>query len=222
MLLNFILISLEAFLLGSIPFGYLTYKAKTGGDIRAKGSGNIGATNVLRTAGAAAGLLTLFLDAGKGYLAIVIADLLSYRSVPQPYVFMQTGTGVPAYHFGWVAWALLLAIVGHMFTPWLHFEGGKGVATGLGIYLALAPLATLYTLVVFAVVLAISRYVSLASIVAALTFLPILWWRVGSGYPWPIYVASLCAALLIVWRHKANIDRLLRGTENRLGRKQTA
>ncbi|HSW39446.1 MAG TPA: glycerol-3-phosphate 1-O-acyltransferase PlsY, partial [Acidobacteriota bacterium] len=145
------LIPLISYLLGSIPFGYLLVRSTQGKDIRSLGSGNIGATNVFRNS-RRAGILTLILDAGKGYLAVVIAGM--------------TGAGAE-----WQAIAALFAIAGHVFTPWLRFKGGKGVATGCGAYLALSPVAVVATLVVFALVLVLTRYISLSSI-AATAFFP--------------------------------------------------
>src|SRR5579885_2888102 len=142
------IVILEAYLLGSIPFGYLLYRLTEGGDVRATGSGNIGATNVLRSAGLAAGCATLVLDAGKGFLAVVLAGALT------------GGTQE------WMGMAAVIAVLGHMFPLFLKFRGGKGVATGLGTFLALAPLPVLASVCVFVVVAAIWRYISLGSIIA--------------------------------------------------------
>lgn len=212
-------IPIEAYLLGSIPFGYLLFRSWVGGDIRAHGSGNIGATNVMRTAGRGLGLLTLLLDGGKGYAALALADWLSYRSIHQPYAFMETGTNVASVHFGWIALALLLAILGHVFTPWLRFRGGKGVATAAGLFLALAPRAMIWAALVFIVVLVLSRFVSLASLAAGAAFPLLLWRAYGSGYPAIIYAAVIAAVALIFIRHRANILRLARGQEPRIGQR---
>lgn len=206
----------QAFLLGSVPFGFLLYRLRTGGDIRAHGSGNIGATNVMRTGGPWLGGLTLLLDAAKGFGAVVLADLLSYQSVPQPYMYMKTGTNVPEYHYGMIATALVLVVVGHMFTPWLHFRGGRGVATAMGAFLALAPLATWQTLVVFVAVAAVTRYVSLASITAAVVQPLVMLYQYRSGYPPVIYLAATLVSALVILRHADNIARLRAGREHRL------
>jgi glycerol-3-phosphate acyltransferase PlsY len=190
-----IAIPLAAFLIGSIPFGYLLVRAKTGGDIRARGSGNIGATNVLRTSGAKLGLLTLALDAGKGLLAMELALRFAAGSANV------------------VAAALLLVVLGHLYTPWLRFRGGKGVATALGAFLRLAPLPMLVALALFVVVLAVSRYVSLASIVASAAVPLVLAGRIRL----PIEVAAIAVAVLVIARHSANWTRIRSGTESRLG-----
>ncbi|MGH9520154.1 MAG: glycerol-3-phosphate 1-O-acyltransferase PlsY, partial [Terriglobales bacterium] len=184
----------------SIPFGYLLVRLRTGGDVRRQGSGNIGATNVLRTAGKSLGILTLMLDAAKGWVAMQF--VLRWHPTP-----------------AWaVAAALLLVILGHIYSPWIRFRGGNGVATGLGAFLALAPWALLVSLAVFAVVAWISRYVSLASICACVA-LPLLLLTPlhGSAVSAMVKACAAAAAVLIIARHHANIARLLRGTENRLG-----
>jgi acyl phosphate:glycerol-3-phosphate acyltransferase len=186
------LIPLLSYLLGSIPFGYLLIKTSEGKDIRAFGSGNIGATNVFRKS-RLAGILTLLLDAGKGYLAVALAGWLG-----------QTDT--------WMAVAAVAAIIGHVFTVWLAFKGGKGVATGCGAFLALSPLALLTTLSLFVAILIATRYISASSIGATALF---PFWAHLYHYPAPvIYWASL-GALIIISKHRQNIRRLLSGTENK-------
>jgi acyl phosphate:glycerol-3-phosphate acyltransferase len=185
-------IPLLAYLIGSIPFGFLLIRTSEGKDIRAFGSGNIGATNVFRES-RIAGILTLLLDAGKGYLAVVLAKWLG-------------GTE------SWLAIAAVAAILGHVFTVWLRFKGGKGVATGCGAFLALSPLAVLTTLVLFFVILVTTRYIS-ASSIAATAFFP-LWAHLYSVPAPVIYWASL-GALIIIAKHHQNIRRLLSGTENK-------
>lgn len=216
------LIPVEAFLLGSIPFGYLLFRATTGGDIRRGGSGNIGATNVLRTAGKKLGIATLLLDAAKGYAAMALAGALAATAIRQPEMFSATGASVPSLHYAWLAAAVLAAICGHMFPPWLGWRGGKGVATALGVFLWLAPLAALGTMALFVAVLLLTRYVSAASLLACLSFPLLLRWRYGPGYPWPVYLAVTAGVILIVIRHHANIRRLLAGNENRFGRRVAA
>ena len=193
-----------AYLLGSIPFGYLIVRLRGGGDVRETGSGGTGATNVTRRAGRAAGLLTLALDAAKGAAAVALARYLL------------------AEDFGvnwWVVAAALAAVVGHVFPVWLRFRGGKGVATGLGVFLSLAPLAVLCALPVFVLVVWVTRYVSLGSMTAA-ALLPLFVWLTGGRAPdgegpRPVLLAAAAGAALIIFMHRANIGRLLRGTENK-------
>jgi glycerol-3-phosphate acyltransferase PlsY len=185
-----------AYLLGSIPFGYLLVRWKTGTDVRTKGSGNIGATNVLRTTGKALGILTLLLDVAKGAAAVAIAQWLTAEDAL------------------WCALAALMVLVGHMFPVWLGFQGGKAVASMLGAYFVLTPWAMLGTVLIFIPMLWKTRYVSLSSIVCAGVF-PLGVWLL---YHDRIYTltAVVCAAL-IIYKHKGNIARLRAGTENRLG-----
>lgn len=200
-----ILIILLAHLIGSIPFGYLIVKLRGEGDIRETGSGGTGATNVTRRAGTAAGILTLALDALKGALAVALARWL-----------LAPDFGVN----WWVAAAALAAVAGHVFPVWLGFRGGKGVATGLGVFICLAPLAALCVAPVFVAVVWATRYVSLGSIVSA-ALLPAFVWVLGargSSTPQlaPLVMAAIVGAALIIFTHRANIGRLLRGTENKL------
>jgi acyl phosphate:glycerol-3-phosphate acyltransferase len=190
------LVLAASYLLGSIPFSYLVARWR-GVDVRKVGSGNVGATNVMRSVGKGAGLLAFALDAAKGAVAALVAQ--------------RSGLGVTM-----AALAAMAAIVGHMYPVWLRFQGGKGVATGAGAFLPLAPLATAGALAVFAATLAITRYVSLGSMVAsaALAVLAAL-----TGAPPPVWIAASLMAALIVWKHRANIRRLAGGTESRLGRR---
>ena len=186
------LIPLIAYLLGSIPFGYLVVKWTAGVDIRSVGSGNIGATNVFRSS-RWAGILTLLLDGGKGYLAVVCASWLGGDSL-------------------WQGVAAVSAISGHLFSIWLRFKGGKGVATGCGAYLAIAPLAVATTLVIFVATVALTRFISLASILATAAF-PL--WAYLYGEPTVAWVWAIVGSTLIIARHQQNIRRLLAGQENR-------
>jgi glycerol-3-phosphate acyltransferase PlsY len=194
-----------AYLLGSIPFGYLIVRWHRGGDVRATGSGATGATNVLRSAGRAAGIATLVLDALKGFAAVYLARWL-------------TGTGGT----GWVvALAAVAAIAGHIFPVWLGFKAGKGVATGLGVFLAIAPLAVGCAALLFAGVVALTRFVSLGSILAAIS-MPVwalLFERQNPDLV-PIVVSLMLSAILIVGKHHENIARLLAGSEHRLGQRK--
>ena len=207
---------LPAYFLGSIPFGLLI--GKIGGiDIRLHGSRNIGATNVWRTLGPKFGLFTFLLDAAKGFFAVALAQQVAWRQVPQP---------APEDYLAYAGvFAALACILGHSFPIWLRFKGGKGVATSLGVLIGLLPgFATSVVLAVWVMVFAASRYVSLASVVAALA-LPV---TVGSllylhHLEGNVYFAFSCAAaLLVIRRHRENIRRLLAGTENRFGKKSEA
>lgn len=192
-----------AYLIGSIPFGYLLVKLQTGQDVRALGSGNIGATNVLRTAGAAAGVATLLLDGGKGVLAVWLMDRASNGSML------------------WMSLAAAAVIIGHIFPVYLKFKGGKAVATYAGAFAYLTPLPLLATALVFLIVVAATRYVSLASMVGALCF-PLAVFLIIHP-PAPVLLVAGLAGALVIWRHKANIQRIRAGTENVLsfgGRKR--
>ena len=199
-----VLILFVAYCAGSIPFGYLLVRASVGADVRETGSGGTGATNVSRRAGKLAGLLTLLLDAAKGTLAVLLAR-----------IFLTEDFGVN----WWVACAVVLAIAGHCFPVWLGFRGGKGVATGVGAFLALSPLAVACAGVVFILIVWATRYVSLGSITAA-AVLPLSIWLIGS-YVKPVEVlapllaAALIGAAIIIFMHRANIVRLLSGTESK-------
>lgn len=183
-----------AYLLGAIPFGYLLVKWKTGRDIRASGSGNIGATNVLRTTGRAAGITTLVLDAVKGLSAVWLADW---------------ATGGDA---AWMSAAAVVAMLGHGYPVFLRFKGGKAVATFIGAFLYLTPLPLAAVLLVFAGTVAWTRYISLGSIVAASTF-PLAVWLILHP-PLPVVLAALAGGAFIVYRHKDNIHRLRAGNEH--------
>ena len=199
-----------AYLLGSIPTGYLLVRAFRHEDIRTVGSGNIGATNVLRSGGKALGAATFLLDVLKGAAAVGMGAL-AFRSL----AIASTPRDVEAL-------AALFAVIGHMFPLWLGFRGGKGVATGFGVFLVAAPWAALAAIGVFGVVLALCRYVSLASIVGAASF-PIFAWFLVSGYRPPFFMTvQVIVALLIIAKHHQNIRRLLTGTERRIGAPRTA
>ena len=189
-----ILVVIVAYLIGSIPFGYLIVRGKIGADIRETGSGGIGATNVSRRAGKVAGVITLVLDALKGSAAVLIAKTLSGND--------------------WLIVAAAIAVLfGHIFPVWLGFRGGKGVATGVGVFLILAPAALLCAGFIFVAVVVLTRYVSLGSMIAAATIPLFVWTQNG---PRPVLVAAVLGALLIVFAHRGNIDRLAHGTEARI------
>jgi acyl phosphate:glycerol-3-phosphate acyltransferase len=181
-----------AYLLGAIPFGYLLVKWKTGADVRGSGSGNIGATNVLRTTGIVAGVATLLLDMGKGYLAVWLAGRL-------------TGSQ------GWMSAAALAVMVGHAYPVFLGFHGGKAVASFVGAFLCLTPLPMVLILLVFLAVVGATRQISMGSIVAAAVF-PLGVWLVQKP-PLSVVVSAILAGGLVIYRHRSNIERLSRGTE---------
>jgi glycerol-3-phosphate acyltransferase PlsY len=204
---GYIVTALAAYLLGSIPTGYLVAKAK-GIDIRNVGSGNIGATNVFRILGKGAGIFVLLADAAKGFFAVFLAS----KVLPQ----LGISSAVLEKH---LIVAGVAAILGHNYTCFLKFKGGKGIATTAGVLIALTPCAFLIVLAVFILVVAVSRYISLASITAAFC-LPFAVW-VLKGSPTMIGIMAALGGLAI-YKHKANIGRLLNGTENRFGKKKVA
>jgi len=196
------LLPVAGYLLGSIPFGYLIVRVAGGGDVRAAGSGNIGATNVNRVAGKGAGLATLLLDVAKGYLAVWLAARVSGGDV------------------GWMAISGMAAVIGHLFPVWLGFRGGKGVATAVGVFVPLCWMAVGAAALVWLVVVSISRYVSLASVVAA-ALLPLCMYFLyvpGTSHapPVSVSVSTALVAILIIVKHRANMQRLIAGTESRL------
>ncbi len=190
-----------AYLLGSIPFGYLLVRIVRKQDIRATGSGNIGATNVIRSGAKWLGIATLLLDTGKAYAAVVLAR--------------RIGGGDYRIEVA----AAIAAVLGHVFPVWLRFRGGKGVASGLGVFLALAPWAGLCGLGVFLAVVLASRYVSLASIVAT-ALMPIFALHFAPVHTPPVVAGFSFIAILLIVKHHQNIARLLNGTENRFGTKR--
>lgn len=195
-----------SYLLGSIPFGYILVRFFRGVDVRSVGSGNIGATNVARSGGKSLAIATFLLDAFKGWLPVFVV-------LHKPGIAAAVSLSLPTL----ASIAALSALVGHVFTVWLSFKGGKGVATGLGVFLALAPRAALLALLIFAIVVGFTRYVSLASILAAAAFPAILCWLERDSFPVPALLMAAGAALLVIFRHRQNIGRLWAGTENRFG-----
>jgi acyl phosphate:glycerol-3-phosphate acyltransferase len=190
-------IPFAAYLLGSIPFGVLLARLFGGGDVRKSGSGNIGATNVARVAGPLPGILTLLLDGGKGGAAVWVAGRVSDESAT------------------WMMIAALAALLGHCFPIWLKFRGGKGVATAAGAFLVLCPAALLGSVILFLLVVFFWRYVSLASISAAASMPLLIYflWAPRHAPPLIVTFGALAAAAIIIYKHDANIQRLVQGEE---------
>ncbi|MGM9570717.1 MAG: glycerol-3-phosphate 1-O-acyltransferase PlsY [bacterium] len=195
--MQYFLVLAFVYLFASIPFGLLVSKYFYETDIRSKGSGNIGATNVLRNLGVFPAVLVLILDMGKGITAVFLARYF-------------LGTDFSAVIAG------LIAIIGHSCSCFLGFKGGKGVATGLGVILMLSPLVTCLTVMVFVLVVALTRYVSLGSVLGAL-LLPLL--MIVFHQPKPYLYFACLAAAFVIYRHRGNIQRLLQGTESKIGSK---
>jgi glycerol-3-phosphate acyltransferase PlsY len=205
MLLASLIVFAVAYLLGSIPVGYLLVRLFRHQDIRAAGSGNIGATNVLRAGGKGLGAATFLLDMLKGSGAVYVGGVLGVLLAPNALVRNMQ------------ALAALSAVLGHVFPVWLRFKGGKGVATGFGVFLVAAPTSALAAITVFAVALLLTRYVSLASILGAASF-PLFAFVLVHGERPPLFIAvQFAVALLIIAKHHQNIRRLLKGTESRFG-----
>jgi len=197
-----------AYLLGSIPFGLLLAKLLGGADVRKAGSGNIGATNVARVVGPLAGILTLVFDTAKGTAAVWLGGRVADDSAT------------------WMMIAALAVLLGHCFPVWLKFKGGKGVATALGVFLALSPLAAVSALVLFVLCVAYWRYVSLGSIAAAAAMPLLIYFLWAPRHAPPIIVdaGTLAIALLVIYKHDGNLQRLVEGTEPRFsfGKKKEA
>jgi acyl phosphate:glycerol-3-phosphate acyltransferase len=192
-------IPIAAYLLGSIPFGLLLAKLFGGGDVRKAGSGNIGATNVARVVGPLAGILTLVFDTTKGAAAVWLAGRVTNESAT------------------WMMAAAFAVVLGHCFPVWLKFKGGKGVATALGVFLALCPLAAAGALLLFVMCVAYWRYVSLGSIsaAAAMPLLIYFLWAPRHAPPIIIDAGTLAIAVLVIYKHDGNLQRLVEGTEPR-------
>jgi acyl phosphate:glycerol-3-phosphate acyltransferase len=189
-----LLVPVVAYLLGAIPFGYLLVRWKTGGDVRASGSGNIGATNVLRTTGKAAGFATLLLDMAKGYLAVWLAGRWTAHD---PF---------------WMSVAALAVMAGHAYPVFLKFKGGKAVASFVGAFLCLTPLALAVETVVFVAIVAWTRHISMGSIVGAATFPLAVWLMLQPSLY--VVMAAVIGGAFIIYKHRANLARLRAGTEN--------
>jgi glycerol-3-phosphate acyltransferase PlsY len=200
----YVIVAVIAYLLGSIPFGLILTRLFLGTDVRKIGSGNIGATNVMRTGSKKLGIATLILDAAKGYAAVTVAKVIAiHLGASESVTYRLLGI------------AAVVAMIGHVFPIWLKFKGGKGVATGVGVFLAVAPKAVLIVLGIFAIIFAISRYVSLASIIATAVF-PLFAYLLMTKQHQAMMPFIIAAAILIIAKHHQNIRRLLSGTESRL------
>jgi glycerol-3-phosphate acyltransferase PlsY len=210
-MLLYFTVCIVAYLLGSIPFGLILVRIFRKQDIRQQGSGNIGATNVIRSGGKGLGAATFLLDAAKGFVAVLLAwqvALHTNQSQAQAQNLAAT--------------AAVCAMLGHIYTVWLRFKGGKGVATGFGVFLGIAPLSALVALVAFIIIFALSRYVSLASIVAAVVFPFAALLRHHEPLTPVMVAAVILLPLIVIAKHHANIRRLLAGTEYRFGKSKAA
>lgn len=217
-ILAYILIALAAYLLGSIPTGFLAAKAR-GVDIRAVGSGNIGATNVTRVLGKLAGIFVLLLDAAKGYVACALVPPLIWNWLAPhfagPFEYFRNTPAENQMKYFLVAG--IFAVLGHNYTCWLKFKGGKGIATTAGVYLALAPIPLVIALAVFLLALAVTRYVSVGSISGAVALPSAVW--ILPPHDLLLGIVTTALAALAIYKHKSNIQRLMAGTENRFGKK---
>jgi len=225
MLPEYIFLVAVSYLLGSIPFGYLLVKMFRGEDIRLSGSGNIGATNVARSGAKGLGIITLVLDALKGLLAVAHASHWAHTHLQHADIRLQH----PDLGSHAMAIAALSAVVGHIFPVWLKFKGGKGVATALGVFILLFPKALVVSLIIFILCVALSRYVSLGSILATISLPIAAYFLEDSAHQnhdvhWPVdwatFLPVCITALLVIAKHHENIRRLFAGNENRLGQKK--
>lgn len=200
-ILSYIVVSLAAYLLGSIPAGFLVAKAR-GVDIRAVGSGNIGAANTFRAVGKTAGIIVLLIDALKGFVAVEASNLIvNFFGVAEP----------DRENYRIVAG--IFAVLGHNYTCWLNFKGGKGIATSAGVYLALAPWAVLYAVVAFILGFGLTRFTSVGSMLAAVALPTAVWFTKDN---WTLRIVTIVLGVLALLRHRMNIKRLIAGTENRV------
>lgn len=217
-----LLLIATSYLLGSVPFGYLLVRIFRGEDVRLSGSGNIGATNVSRKS-PVLGVLTLLLDALKGSVAVIFGIILSpdfQHATSVPWRRLLPASSLSSNLVACAALGALFAVLGHMFPVWLKFRGGKGVATGLGSFVLIAPKAVGVAVILFIAVVLIFRYVSLGSIVAVSLFPTLTWSFNDFGKNWRALAYISLASLAIVLKHHENIQRLLTGTERRMGANQ--
>ncbi len=206
-----------SYLIGSIPFSYFVARVVSGTDIRQAGSRNVGATNVIRTAGKVPGIVALLLDLGKGYVAIEVARWIVSRA---GWPFAAVADSPFHSRELWLSLAGLVAVLAHMFPVWLRFHGGKGVATATGVFLALDPIVVAAAAIVFLIVLLSTRFVSLASILSAAS-IPIFFRFLAQGSPFWRIVISIVIALAVITKHHSNIARLTQGTERRMGQRKS-
>ncbi|MCU1284714.1 MAG: acyl-phosphate glycerol-3-phosphate acyltransferase [Acidobacteriales bacterium] len=225
---TYFIVATIAYLLGSIPFGYILVRIFMKQDIRATGSGNIGATNVARSGAKGLAIATLLLDAAKGFVAVFLAaSLAPAKPWLTAYWLLGNSNSSGVYTFYSPSNPLILsaglaafsAIVGHCFPVWLKFKGGKGVATGVGAFAALAPKAVMVAIVVFAVLMFLSRYVSLASVAASAVFPMATFWMYPDMRSAAMLTLIVASSALIIVKHHENIRRLMNGTESRFGAK---
>jgi glycerol-3-phosphate acyltransferase PlsY len=206
---------LGAYLIGSIPFSFLVVKVFTGADIRQHGSRNVGATNVARSFGKLPGVLALLLDIAKGYAAVGFAQWST--SLPS-WPLAPAASPLHSREF-WISLAAFVAVIGHMFPIWLRFQGGKGVATATGAFLALDPIVVAAAAIVFLIVLIATRFVSLASIVSAAS-IPVFFRFLAPGAPFWRTIFSILIALAVIIKHHSNIARLAQRKERRMGERR--
>jgi acyl phosphate:glycerol-3-phosphate acyltransferase len=216
---SYILVAVGAYLLGSIPTGFLVAKAK-GIDIRSVGSGNIGATNAMRVLGKPAGIFVLLADVAKGYVACILgAFIFAYFSPSGVFIGNSDSNRLDEIIASFERFPIIAgicAVLGHNYTCWLKFKGGKGIATTAGVYLALAPWPLFIALMIFILAVVLTRYISVGSIASAIALSAAVWiWP-----PQNIFLGIVTTALgaLAIYRHKGNIQRLMAGTENRFGK----
>ncbi len=214
-ILSYVIVAAAAYLLGSIPTGFLVAQAK-GIDIRTVGSGNIGATNAMRVLGRPMGIFVLFIDALKGYAACAFLPSLIFNWLAPHFsgLFRPFQDEPLELQIRFYVVAGVFAVLGHNYTCWLKFKGGKGIATSAGVYLALAPWALLIALVVFLVALLVTRYVSVGSISAAVALPAAVW--ILPPHNLLLGIVTTVLGVMAIYKHKGNLQRLIAGTENRL------
>jgi acyl phosphate:glycerol-3-phosphate acyltransferase len=217
----YLIVAVVSYLLGSIPFGYLLVRIFRGQDIRQTGSGNIGATNVARSGAKGLGIATLVLDALKGAAAVFLALVVAHSNhICYDQRQLVDVNDYCAASLRLMSTAALFAVLGHVFPVWLKFKGGKGVATALGVFCVLFPKAILIALAIFIVVVAVTRYVSLGSILGAIAFPVVAYFTQPAD--WLSLALASSVSLIVILKHHQNISRLLAGTESRFGSNKSA